>query len=131
MAFFVIPLLILIGLSPLAIMSLALSFSNGKKLPETPQVMTSGPPGKYASGVGDEAETNKDVNIREDHGARSKKVGWARSGSRVRVIEKFGTWRRIRVLRHGREKKDSGSLGVGWIDGSNLKAVNGAANSGK
>ena len=130
-AFFVIPLLILIGLSPLAIMSLALSFSNGKKLPESPQVMTTLPPGKYASEVGDEAETNKDLNIRADHGPRGKKIGLAKSGSRVRVIEKFGTWRRIRVLRHGREKKDSGSLGEGWIDGSHLKAVNGAANTGR
>ena len=125
MAFFVMPLLILIGLSPLAIMSLALSFSNAKRLPESPQVMVSGSPGKYVSEMGDEAETTRDVNIREGHGARSKKVGLAETGSRVRVIEKFGTWRRVRVLRHGREKKDSGSLDEGWIDGSNLKAVGG------
>ena len=126
-AFFVMPLLILIGLSPLAIMSLALSFSNVKKVPELPQAMTSRPQEKYVSEVGDEAETTKDVNIRESYGARSKKVGLAESGSRVRVIEKFATWRRIRVIRHGREKKDSDSLDEGWIDGSNLKPVNGAA----
>ena len=86
------------------------------------------PSAKYVSEVGDEAETTKDVNIREGHGARSKKVGLAESGSRVRVIQKFETWRRIRVLKHGRAKKDPDSLEEGWIDGSNLKAVNGTAN---
>jgi hypothetical protein len=126
-AFFVLPLLGLIGLYPLAIMTLALNFSSGNKVPEAAQVMVSRPARKVVTRAGDEAVTTKDVNVREEHGARGKKVGLAKSGSRVVVLERFGTWRRIRVPRHGREEKDSGSFYEGWIDGSNLKTVNGAA----
>lgn len=76
--------------------------------------------------IGDEAETTTDVNIREKHSARSRKVGLAEKGSRVRVLEAHRNWRRILVLQHSREKEDEGSEDQGWIDAENLKRVDGS-----
>jgi serine/threonine protein kinase len=93
---------------------------------QTPVVNTAPPAESYVPQIGDEAETTTDVNIREKHSARSRKVGLAEKGSRVRVLEAHRNWRRILVLQHGREKEDEGSEDEGWIDADNLKRVDGS-----
>jgi hypothetical protein len=90
-------------------------------------VVSNDPPAEtYVPQVGDEAETTTDVNIREKHSARSRKVGLAEKGSRVRVLEVHRNWRRILVLAHGREKADEDSEDQGWIDADNLKRADGS-----
>lgn len=92
-----------------------------------PPVVSNDPPAEtYVPQVGDEAETITDVNIREKHSARSRKVGLAEKGSRVRVLEAHRNWRRIQVLEHGREKTGEDSEDQGWIDADNLKRADGS-----
>jgi serine/threonine-protein kinase len=67
--------------------------------------------------------TVTDVNIRMRPSGLSEKVGLAEKGSRVRVVEKHKNWRRIVVVRHGREKEDPDSDDEGWVDGDNLTSL--------
>lgn len=116
-------LMILLLFSAFLIGRWAIRFPKASNVAEA-QPITNAPTEVYAAEVGDEAETTTDVNIRASHTVRSEKVGLAEVGSRVRVTEKFSNWRRISVLKHGREKSDPESLDEGWIDGTKLRAVN-------
>jgi serine/threonine protein kinase len=86
-------------------------------------------PDQAVSQTGEEASqgseflTVTDVNIRIRPSGLSEKVGLAEEGSRVRVLEKRKNWRRIIVVRHGRDKEDHDSKDEGWVDGDNLTAL--------
>jgi serine/threonine protein kinase len=84
-------------------------------------------PLKFTGEIGEEAETTIDCNLRESSSARSPKVGLAEKGSRIRILDERRNWRRIVVLQHGRDKEDPDSEDEGWIDGNNLKAVEGGS----
>lgn len=77
-------------------------------------------PPTVSSEVGDELITTTDVNIRFSHSGKSKVIGLAEKGSRVRILEKHRNWRRVSVIEHGRDKEDPESADQGWIYGDYL-----------
>lgn len=123
-----IAIIFLAAFAILSMVAIASWLMRSRPSPNNPApVVSNDPPTEtYVPQVGDEAETTTDVNIREKPSARSRKVGLAEKGSRVRVLEAQRNWRRILVLEHGREKEDDNFEDQGWIDADNLKRVDGS-----
>ena len=78
---------------------------------------------EFGGEIGEEAETTTDCNLRKTFSARSTKVGLVKKGSRVRILDQHRNWRRIRIIQRAGETDDLKSEDEGWIDGTNLRAV--------
>ena len=78
---------------------------------------------EFSGEIGEEAETTTDCNLRKTFSARSTKVGLVKKGSRVRILDQHRNWRRIRIIQRAGETDDLKSEDEGWIDGTNLRAV--------
>ena len=75
------------------------------------------------AGIGDQAETTTDCNLRATFSAGSAKVGLVKKGSRVQILDQYRNWRRVRILRRAGIPDGPQSEDEGWIDGTNLRAV--------
>jgi len=78
---------------------------------------------EFAAKIGEQAETTTDCNLRKTFSARSTKVGLVKKGSRVQILEQHRNWRRIRIIQRVGETDDLESADEGWIDRTNLRAV--------
>jgi serine/threonine protein kinase len=77
----------------------------------------------FGAEIGEEAETTTDCNLRKTSSARSAKVGLVKKGSRVQILDQHRNWRRIRIIQRAGPTTDLKSEEEGWIDGTNLRAV--------
>jgi hypothetical protein len=80
-------------------------------------------PAEFTGQVGEQAETKTDCNLRETFSARSAKVGLVKKGSRVQILDQYRNWRRVRILWRAGVTDDPQPEDEGWIDGTNLRAV--------
>ncbi|HET8782279.1 MAG TPA: serine/threonine-protein kinase [Pyrinomonadaceae bacterium] len=78
---------------------------------------------EFGAEIGEEAETTTDCNLRKESSARSAKVGLVKKGSRVQILDQRRNWRRIRIIQRAGKTDDLKSEDEGWIDGTNLRAV--------
>ena len=62
-----------------------------------------------------------DVHLRSGPSRNYPDVGLAESGSLLEVIESQGRWYRVRVLQHGRAKRDPDSSDEGWLNSTYVR----------
>jgi len=115
-------LLVLIGASAVLLGRRFLKSTARQADSPVPEVRDSKPV-DFTAGIGDQAETTTDCNLRATFSAGSAKVGLVKKGSRVQILDQYRNWRRVRILRRAGIPDSPKSEDEGWIDGTNLRAV--------
>jgi serine/threonine protein kinase len=85
------------------------------------RIRSSAPDQPTTTGVGHDALTTTDLNLRDGPSVNSNQIGLAEAGSKVRILNANNNWCEVQVLQHGRPKEDPASADRGWVNKRYLK----------